>query len=189
MYFDVEKSLKKGRVVYQINFWDSFFTLLIPRFFIFVLLLPVYSYFKEAIEEENTEVLLYTSAYTLVVLIPVILYFLQSHLSSVEGRSRSNNVKLTREFAEQEGYKIHEETNEMCLIYVEPWFFHNTHKRWLIVLYDGDQIYYNCATFEDVWMPRYHIEDFRNPLLWFNNKRHERRFRKFIQNQNRNKSS
>lgn len=181
MYINVEKSLKKGRLVYYYNFWGLFFTLLIPIIIMGSLLFFAYILMEKAILQENTEKMINVSLYTGALVTILIAYFLQSRLKKIKGKSRSNNVKLVREFAEQKGYEIIEETNEACLISVEPKFFKKQHERDLFIIYDKDFIYYNCTTFESVHSYKMSIENFRNPLLWFNNKRHERRFRKFIE--------
>lgn len=182
MYFDLEKSLKKKRLVYTFGFWDRFFTLSIPIFLLFCLWILGYGVVQEAWKNQEPRKIGIAVLYVFVVLTPVIAYFFQSKLHKLKGKSRTNNVKLARAFAEEYGYKIHRETNEFCLIAIKPWIFKHQHERWLTIIYDQDVVYYNCTTFENVnTYQNIRISDFRNPLLWFRNKRYEKRFKKFVE--------
>jgi hypothetical protein len=141
-----------------------------------------YGVVLEALEKEEAHKIGIAVLYVIAVLTPMIAYFLQSKLQKLQGKSRTNNVKLVRTFAVENGYKIHRETNEFCLMAIKPWIFKHQHERWLTIIYDQDLLYYNCTTFESLnTYQNFLISDFRNPLLWFRKKRYERRFKKFVE--------
>jgi hypothetical protein len=179
----IEKSLKRGRLVYYFNFWDRFFSLLIPSFLVILLLCIGYWSLEIGIRKGKTASIIYSSLFLILILLPIVGYLFINKLSTFKGKSRSNNLNLVREFAKQKGYSIDNETNELCSIEVEVRFFSYHNTRWLTVLYENDLIHYNCTTFENINTPDIQIMNFKSPFSWFSNKKHERKLRNFMKSQ------
>lgn len=177
---DIEKSINKGRIIYHENFWDKFWTLLLPIFVTFLILFNCL-WVSQAIYDKPHKkyywsLLLITASIFIFIVILIILYFKIDSLSIVEGKSRNRNNKCVREFAKKSNYKIDEKSNNVFIVIIKSKFLVYSH-RYLTMIFDSNKIYYNCTTFDN----GYKMINFKSPFYWFYNKKVERDFRIFFE--------
>jgi len=181
---NVNKSIEKGRVIYNVSFWNKFWTLLLPVFLSVLLLLFSYFVFESNYNkpDNNWFILIGSSGFFIFVIFLIILYLKIDDLSKFNGRSRSLNKKLVFQFIKENIYQINEESNDFISVDIRVKFFGFSDFRSLTILFEGDNVYYNCVTFENVNVPNIYIMNFKSPLYWFANKNIERKFKNFLNN-------
>ena len=125
-------------------------------------------------------ILIASSGFFIFVVFLIILYLKIDNLSKFNGRSRSLNKKLVLQFIKENNYQINEKSNDFISVDIKVKFFGFSDFRSLTILFEGDNVYYNCVTFENVNVPNIYIMKFKSPLYWFANKKIEREFKMFL---------
>lgn len=179
-----EKSIEKGRIIYNESFWNKFWTLLMPVFITSLVLFNCFWIFEVIYDKPHKKhywlLLLGTVSVFLFIVILIILYFKVDNLSKFEGKTRSNNIKLVREFAKKSLYEIKEKSNNIFIVTINSKLL-GFNKRYLTLIFDRNKIYYNCTTFENLFTFKFSITNFKSPFYWFHNRKIERIFRIFLE--------
>lgn len=182
---DIEKSIDKGRIIYNEKIWDKFWTLIIPTLITGLLLISLYfaiesNYDKPEKNNYRSIIIGYILLFGVIILL-IIIYFNIDNLSVFRGKSRTFNKKLVLLFVKEQGYEIISQENDIIRIDIKTNSKNSFNKVKLTVFFKEASLYYNCTTFENINTGRFSIVNFKSPFYWIANKRNEKRFLKFIQ--------
>ena len=180
---NVEKSIKKGKIIYSESFWDKFWTILLPLYFIILLLFISFTIFINSYQSLSFNLYIIIASFSVFILSValVIIYLKIDNLSVFKGKSRTFNKKLVLDYVKDQGYYISNQSNDFISIDIKVKFFAFSDYRYLTVLFNSNKIFYNCVTFENINAGRFSISNFKSPLYWFANKKCEKIFRNYLQ--------
>lgn len=181
---DVEKSVEKKRLIYNIRFWDKFWALLVPVFIGTLLLCSSFFVFENNYDKTYKEnywfILIGSISFFVFIIIFIIFYFKIDNLTEFRGKSKAFNKKMILLFAEEYGHEITHQTNSRIFIDIKVKYFGFSNKRRLSIIFNGISLFYNCTTFVNATNSQVYIKNFKSPFYWFANKNHEKIFRKFL---------
>ena len=181
----VKECIKKGRVIYNISFWNKFWTLLLPVFLTILLLFVLFIAFESLYDNPQNDyfwqILIGSSGLFIFIVSLIILYFKIDNISKFSGESRSQNKKNVLQFIKDNKCEINYKSNDYIIVSIKSKFLSYYNFRNLTILFEGNNVYYNCVTFENIAISGLYIKDFKSPFFWLVNKKVEKKLHSFLE--------
>ena len=182
---NIKECIEKGRVIYNISFWNEFWTLLLPVFLTILLLFSNYFILESSFNKPDKEyywlIIIGSFSFFAFIIFLIFLYFKIDNISEFSGKSRSMNKKQVLQFIKDNNYEIKDKSNDYIIVSIKSKFLSYYNFRNLTILFEGNNVYFNCVTFENIVVSGLYIKDFKSPFFWFVNKKVEKKLRSFLE--------